>query len=231
MRDFLFSLGEMEHRNFHMFLIILLLLGITESRRRNPGSECIDGRHAFHEITADVVLTGTVKRLYGVREGQLYAGEVQVKRVMKGMNINVGESLLVEGFGNSDVCESNVKVRDSKVFLLNQLPTGRFKLNSSLLHINVPNLERVAAAVKGELYIRRPAIEDEPCEKKFCPYNGDCYMDNQRPQCRCPSSCPHLSGPVCASDGTSYTTECQMRSDTCRRQKPRIYVKHLGTCI
>uniref|UniRef100_A0A4Q8K6S1 U21-Liphistoxin-Lth1a_1 n=1 Tax=Liphistius thaleban TaxID=1905330 RepID=A0A4Q8K6S1_9ARAC len=211
-------------------LTIILLAGLpgTHCRRRRY-RDCSEERLTVREDAADVVLTGTVKRLYGGHD-PVYSGEVQVKRVLKGDNIRVGESLLVEGFGSNVICYSKVRVKDSKIFLLGQLHTGRFRLNSSLLEMNVPNLDRIAAAVKNIPYRRRPTIQDEPCEKKYCPFNGDCYEDRQKAQCRCPTACQHQYEPVCASDGLTYNSECQMRADSCRKQR-RMFVRYEGVCL
>ncbi|PRD23527.1 UNVERIFIED_CONTAM: Fstl5 [Trichonephila clavipes] len=81
----------------------------------------------------------------------------------------------------------------------------------------------------GIPYRRRPTINDEPCEKKHCKFNGDCFEENRRPTCRCPTNCKEHYNPVCASDGLTYNTECQMRVDSCRKKK-KIYVRHEGLC-
>ncbi|CAL1276407.1 unnamed protein product [Larinioides sclopetarius] len=207
--------------------VIVFQLSLVEARRRRF-RECPEERLKVRENMADVVLTGTVRRLYGGQEG-LYSGEVLVKRVVKGDHLRPGESLLVEGFGNSDICTSKVIVRDSKIFLLSQLETGRFRLNSSMVRINAPNLDKITATVKGIPYRRRPPINDEPCEKKHCKFNGDCFEESRRAVCRCPTNCKEHYNPVCGSDGLNYNTECQMRVDSCRKKK-NIYVQHEGLC-
>lgn len=117
--------------------------------RRRRFRECSEERLKVREGASDVVLTGTVKRLYSGQE-DLYSGEVLVKRVVKGDHIQSGETLIVEGFGNKDICTSRVIAKDSKIFLLSQLQTGRFRLNSSVIQINAPNLDKITATVKGK---------------------------------------------------------------------------------
>ncbi|GIY87683.1 uncharacterized protein CDAR_118671 [Caerostris darwini] len=219
----------------HLSKSYLLLLGLvifqfdsSAARRRRLFRECPEERLKVRESTADVVLTGTVKRLYSGQDN-LYSGEVLVKRVIKGDHLSPGESLLVEGFGNSDICTSKVIVKDTKIFLLSQLETGRFRLNSSTIRINAPNLDKITATVKGIPYRRRPPITDEPCEKKHCKFNGDCFEENRRPNCRCPTNCKEHYNPMCGSDSFTYNTECQLRVDSCRKKK-NIYVRHEGLC-
>lgn len=130
-------------------LLLLSLLFVLGSARRRRYRECPEERLKIRETMADVVVTGTVKRLYSTRD-DVYSGEVLVKRVVKGGHLRAGESLLVEGFGNADLCMSNAVVKDSKIFLLSQLDTGRFRLNSSMVQINAPNLDKITATVKGK---------------------------------------------------------------------------------
>ncbi|PRD23528.1 UNVERIFIED_CONTAM: Agrin [Trichonephila clavipes] len=139
------------HSNKLYFLVLgsfLFQFNGVEARRRRF-RECPEERLKIRESMADVVLTGTVKRLYS-GQNNLYSGEVLVKRVVKGDHLSPGESLLVEGFGNVDICSSKVIVRDTKIFLLSQLETGRFRLNSSMVRINAPNLDKITATVKGK---------------------------------------------------------------------------------
>ncbi|XP_054721708.1 agrin-like [Uloborus diversus] len=215
--------------HFYALLSVVILQSIflTEARRRRY-YECPEERLKVRESAADIVLTGTLKRLYS-GQGDLYSGEVQVKRVIKGDHLKAGESLIVEGFGNSDICTSKPILKDSKIFLLSQLQTGRFRLNSSLIQINIANLEKIAATVKGVPYRRRSPITEEPCEKKYCRFNGECFEENRRASCRCPTSCKEHYNPVCGSDGFTYNTECQLRVDSCRKKK-RVYVRHEGLC-
>lgn len=126
---------------------LLFLSCFVQSRRRRY-RECLEERLKIREGAADVVLTSTVKRLYSGL-GDLYSGEVLVKRVVKGDYIKAGETLIIEGFGNKDICSSQAIAKDSKIFLLSQLQTGRFKLNSSVIQVNLPNLDKITATVKG----------------------------------------------------------------------------------
>lgn len=131
--------------------IVIFLICFVDCRRRRF-RECLEERLKIREGAADVVLTGTVKRLYNGL-GDFYSGEVLVKRVVKGDYIKPGETLIIEGFGNKDICSSQAFEKDSKIFLLSQLQTGRFRLNSSVIQVNLPNLEKITATVKGKRII------------------------------------------------------------------------------
>lgn len=134
-----------------LILCTALFLPSTVNSRRRRFRECTEERLKVREGAADVILTGTIKRLYsGLAD--LNSGEVLVKRVMKGDYIKAGETLIVEGFGNKEICASQAIEKDSKIFLLSQLQTGRFRLNSSVIQINLPNLDKMTATVKSKKF-------------------------------------------------------------------------------
>lgn len=215
-----------------MYLVYLILVScvLTADTRRRRYRDCHEEPIAAREERANVVLTGTAERIYISSRG--YSCDVKIKRVVKGERLEPGSSILVEGFGNDEFCDSNLKEGDTRIFLLSRLGNNLFRLNSSVIHINVLNLERVQAAAKDEPYRRRPPILDEPCEKKYCPYNGDCHFDKRihLTSCHCPESCPFEGQrPICGSDGLTYPTFCSFRSETCRQRK-KIYLRHDGIC-
>ncbi|XP_023228841.1 agrin-like [Centruroides vittatus] len=212
-----------------IYVFLALLVVTSEARRRYQ--DCHEDTIESREESADVVLTGTVNRVYTSSRGH-YSCEVRIKRIIKGDRLEAGNNVLVEGLGNEDFCDSHLRSGDTRIFMLNRLSIGLYRLNSSLLQINVPNLDRVRNAVKDEIRPRRPPILDEPCEKKYCPHNGDCHFDKriQLASCRCPDSCiygGHI--PVCGSDGITYPSWCSFRIDTCKQRKD-VYMKHEGTC-
>ena len=99
---------------------------------------------------ADTVFTGIVQRVYPSK-ASLYKGIVRVKRVLKGHQNLTDKSVIVEGFGSSHICFSEVRERDTRIFRLNAF-NGRLKLNSSLIRITINNLNKVMANIKSEFF-------------------------------------------------------------------------------
>lgn len=107
---------------------------------------------------ANVVISGTIKEVMPDKNG-MYKGEVEVKRIFKGSNLvetlpvmmsGTHRMVIVEGFGDPHICESNIKLKDTRIFLLNEGTHGCLRLNSSIVRITVNNLDRTDAAVKGK---------------------------------------------------------------------------------
>ncbi|KAK3104685.1 hypothetical protein FSP39_007729 [Pinctada imbricata] len=91
----------------------------------------------------------------------MYKGEVEIRRVVKGKAklekfvngfepTSKKEIIMVEGFGDTHICESDVRVKDTRILMLNMGEDGAMKLNSSIIRININNLERIDKAVNGE---------------------------------------------------------------------------------
>jgi hypothetical protein len=114
------------------------------------------------EKMSDVVLTGTVRGISRVtRDQKLYSAEVEVKRVIKGKekllevtgqdSINrKGRTITVTGFGNPGICESDVRVSDTRIMMLTVEDGGTLRLNSSVFRISLRNLDRVEHSVNGK---------------------------------------------------------------------------------
>ncbi|KPI94910.1 Agrin [Papilio xuthus] len=70
----------------------------------------------------------------------------------------------------------------------------------------------------------------DPCAGVTCPEPEVCQLDERRqPVCRCAEPCPLEFSPVCASDGKTYSNECQMHRESCRARK-QLRVIFKGQC-
>ena len=121
-------------------------------------TKCSDPPLESREQMADVVVTGTVRSTSPEKgTSKLYSAEVEVKRVMKGeekliglLDSNVGQRLIVHGFGDPRFCENKVRVFDTRILMLAIEDGGILTLNSSVVRISLRNLNHVDHAVRGK---------------------------------------------------------------------------------
>ena len=116
---------------------------------------------------ADVVVSGKVVKLmqdaaHSTNEVRMLKGEVEIKRVFKGEEVvdkmaeimpgrlRPHKMVMVEGFGDPGICRNSVRERDTKIFLLKPNGNGELKLNSSVVTLNLRNLDYVDAVVHSE---------------------------------------------------------------------------------
>ena len=120
---------------------MLLMRGVVGRCRIVPLSKRSD-------IVSETILSGTVKSFYMTQSGGPFSGKVRVKRVFRGDRGLEGRMVMVEGFGSSHICLTTPRLGDTKLFFLRSVKTRHnnkrtklFKLHSSVLKINLPNLK------------------------------------------------------------------------------------------
>ncbi|XP_049762714.1 follistatin isoform X2 [Schistocerca cancellata] len=73
----------------------------------------------------------------------------------------------------------------------------------------------------------------ESCAGVQCGEGRRCVLRRGAPRCVCAADCKaraRLRGPVCGTDGRSYTSVCRLRRRACRRKVPALAVDYPGKC-
>ncbi|GAB6019274.1 hypothetical protein CHUAL_000874 [Chamberlinius hualienensis] len=174
--------SDRRRRGLIVLLIVLLCNCVTVNARGRANNgrgghlrdkKCTDQTLAVRERKANVIFTGTVRKLIPHSNGTVitsrnnvkYDAVVDVKRLLKGAVIGrvngaqrsdvdadtsgIG-TVLVENFGNTDkICRGNVRERDTRIFMVVRLPNGVLRLNSSLIRVTLRNLDAVMGVIRG----------------------------------------------------------------------------------
>ena len=98
--------------------------------------------------TGDTIISGTVRSLYMSDSGNPFAGKVTVKRVFKGDKILEQRVVMIEGFGNRNICLSSPKLGETKIFFLKKVKLEfpkytkyKLKLSDNILKTSLKNLK------------------------------------------------------------------------------------------
>ncbi|XP_037397457.1 agrin isoform X6 [Pygocentrus nattereri] len=219
-------------------------------------ASCSEKELEEREEEANIVLTGTVEEIMNMDPvHNTYSCKVRVWRYLKGKTMVNGEVLLdggnkvmIGGFGDPGICDNQVATGDTRIFFVNLAPEymwpahkNELMLNSSLMRITLRNLEEVEHCVEDH----RMAIADKPghithavpppdgCRGKLCGFGAVCERDSADPSkgdCVCKKvTCPSVVAPVCGSDSSTYTNECELEKAQCSMQR-RIKVMRKGPC-
>ncbi|XP_069383190.1 agrin isoform X9 [Paralichthys olivaceus] len=207
------------------------------------------------EEEANVVLTGTVDEIINMDPvHNTYSCKVRVWRYLKGKsNVNReilldgGNKVMIGGFGNPGICDNQVATGDTRIFFLNPAldsmgpeHKNELMLNSSLMRITLRNLEDVEHCVEAHKYIIAdkpphftPAQPPDGCRGMLCGFGAVCERDptdQAKAECVCKRmECPSLVAPVCGSDSSTYSNECELEKAQCNAQR-RIKVLRKGPC-
>ncbi|XP_053280013.1 agrin isoform X2 [Pleuronectes platessa] len=233
------------HRTVRAGRTALLLAGLLVAlcAARCPEKDLED-----REEEANVVLTGTVDEIINLDPvHNTYSCKVRVWRYLKGKsNVNReilldgGNKLMIGGFGNPGICDNQVATGDTRIFFLNPALASmgpehknELMLNSSLMRITLRNLEDVEHCVEDKPPHFTPAQPPDGCRGKLCGFGAVCERDptdQAKAECVCKrAECPSLVAPVCGSDSSTYSNECELEKAQCNTQR-RIKVLRKGPC-
>uniref|UniRef100_A0A8C9T420 Agrin n=1 Tax=Scleropages formosus TaxID=113540 RepID=A0A8C9T420_SCLFO len=200
------------------------------------------------EEEANIVLTGTVEEIMNMDPvHNTYSCKVRVWRYLKGKSLVNGEVLLdggnkvmIGGFGDPGICDNQVATGDTRIFFVNLAPEymwpahrNELMLNSSLMRITLRNLEEVENCVE---VVASPVPPPPPlcCRGMLCGFGALCERDPADPSkghCMCKkTTCPTVVAPVCGSDSSTYSNECELEKAQCNAQR-RIKVVRKGPCV
>ncbi|KAM4609928.1 agrin [Polymixia lowei] len=200
------------------------------------------------EEEANIVLTGTVEEIMNMDPvHNTYSCKVRVWRYLKGKSIVNGDVLLdggnkvmIGGFGDPGICDNQVATGDTRIFFLNMAPDfmlpshkNELMLNSSLMRITLRNLEDVEHCVEDKPPHFTPVQPPDGCRGMLCGFGAVCERDPGDPakaECVCKRvMCPSVVAPVCGSDSSTYSNECELEKAQCNTQR-RIKVLRKGPC-
>uniref|UniRef100_A0AAX7V8W2 Agrin n=1 Tax=Astatotilapia calliptera TaxID=8154 RepID=A0AAX7V8W2_ASTCA len=225
----------------------LLLAGLLVAVWQLCAANCPEKELEDREEEANIVLTGTVDEIINKDPvHNNYSCKVRVWRYLKGKSsvnreilLDGGNKVMIGGFGNPGICDNQVSVGDTRIFFLNPAPDymrpehrNELMLNSSLMRITLRNLEAVEHCVEG----KQPTLHYSPLAPTsgmLCGFGAVCERNPNDPskgECVCKKvDCPSFVAPVCGSDSSTYTNECELEKAQCNAQR-RIKVLSKGAC-
>ncbi|XP_014796963.1 PREDICTED: agrin [Calidris pugnax] len=235
--------------------LVALVFGLTLG---GGGASCPERELERREEEANVVLTGTVEEIMNVDPvHHTYSCKVRVWRYLKGKDIVTHEILLdggnkvvIGGFGDPLICDNQVSTGDTRIFFVNPAPQymwpahrNELMLNSSLMRITLRNLEEVEHCVEehrklladkpNSYFTQTPPTPRDACRGMLCGFGAVCERSSTDPSqasCVCKkTACPIVVAPVCGSDYSTYSNECELEKAQCNQQR-RIKVISKGPC-
>lgn len=220
-------------------LFVAFYLLLVTSERAEAYKNCDVGKDFKEKVEhSNVIVSGVIERKYnGAESNGIYPCDLKVMLVFKGKRLVTSNKLKlnndmlhVEGFGNDHICNSNVNVNDTKLFFLS-CDGKTTKLESGIFPVTMETLQITEAIVKNRSYVPPNVRKTPPCENKFCPFGGECYVNTTsgEPYCKCITKCDKVFSPVCGSNMVSYSNECHMLRASCLHKK-RITVLYNQPC-
>uniref|UniRef100_A0A8C7AK28 Agrin n=1 Tax=Neovison vison TaxID=452646 RepID=A0A8C7AK28_NEOVI len=154
-----------------------------------------------------------------------------------------GSKVVIGGFGDPLICDNQVSTGDTRIFFVNPAPPylwpahkNELMLNSSLMRITLRNLEDVEHCVEdkpGTHFTPASPVPLDACRGMLCGFGAVCEPSAEgsgRASCVCKkSACPAVVAPVCGSDASTYSNECELHRAQCSQQR-RIRLLSRGPC-
>lgn len=235
-----------ERRTCPIHLLLVLVLAAHACC-----SLCPEKKLQSREEEANVVLTGTVEEIMNVDPvHNTYSCKVRVWRYLKGketvtneIRLDSGKKVMICGFGDPLICDNQVSTGDTRIFFVNLAPKSMWPahknelmLSSSLMRITLRNLQEVENCVEDKpstSFTPSPPISPDVCRGVLCGFGAVCEKDLKEPSkgtCICKrGACPSVVAPVCGSDYSTYSNECELEMAQCTQQR-RIKVISKGSC-
>jgi len=153
--------------------VLILFILIAES----PGQElCVERPIELNVENADIILTGTVRKIERNYSEYQYAAYIEIHRIIKGhhqinelFNMNMenieirnslskrtnrqsinGQIIFIYNFGDRSICDSVVKPHDVRIFMLSIDSFQRLYLNSSLIQPTLKKLRNLNIISQNE---------------------------------------------------------------------------------
>ncbi|KFW85050.1 Agrin, partial [Manacus vitellinus] len=174
--------------------------------------------------------------------------KVRVWRYLKGKDIVTHEILLdggnkvvIGGFGDPLICDNQVSTGDTRIFFVNPAPkytahgdVGEQCDNSS--YLSCKSFKAVCPCKEDKpnsYFTQTPPTPRDVCRGMLCGFGAVCERSSSDPSqasCVCKkTACPVVVAPVCGSDYSTYSNECELEKAQCNQQR-RIKVISKGPC-
>lgn len=141
-------------------VVVLLCISLISAQSMYYGNKChlTDEPLEVRESAADLVFSGKVISVHRNTHNSSYYCSISIFRVMQGNSLVISlldlptdtkllynRTLEVSGFGNEQICDSEVNVGDTRIFLTSYHRFTNLTLNSSVARVGVRTLRKSLA--------------------------------------------------------------------------------------